>query len=346
MYSNKVRLLHLIKTLDIGGIEKSTILYSNILVNKLESISIFANEGFYDNSGIINDEIKRFYPRHNIWEKRFFIQNLTQLISVIKKNKITHIHYHHRIYIPFIYFIKLSFPKIKIIYTHHNCFNDFTNNFVLADKIIALNEATKNDLPKRLLRHVIIIPHGVVINNKIKNQDNPKNIGFVGRFVEEKGILNLIQAFKDINEEIPDTKLILVGEGPLKNKIVKKVKNLGLNDKVVFQKTSISEDEIYSNIDILVLPAEKLEGFGLVILEAMARGIPVVTNNLSVFNEIIINKFNGIITDSASLKTDILSLIDNKIQKKYICKNALKTVYKDYNLENTIRSYLQNAYYA
>jgi len=214
------------------------------------------------------------------------------------------------------------------------------NNFVLADKIIALNEATKNDLPKRFLRKTIIIPHGVKINNKIKNQDNPRNIGFVGRFVEEKGILNLIQAFKGINEEIPDTKLILVGEGPLKNKMIKIIEKLGLIDKVVFQKTTSSEDEIYSNIDILVLPADKLEGFGLVILEAMARGIPVVTNNLNVFNEIIINKFNGIITDSASLKTDILSLIDNKIQKKYICKNALKTVYQNYNLHNVIETYM------
>ena len=340
MQSNKVRLLHLIKTLDIGGIEKSTIIYSNILVNKLESISIFANEGFYDNSGIINDEIKRFYPHHNIWDKRFFIQNLMQLFSVIRKNEITHIHYHHRIFIPFIFFIKLFFPKIRIIYTHHSCFNDFMNNFVLADKIIALNEATKNDLPKRFLRHVIIIPHGVKINNKIKNQDNPRNIGYVGRFVEGKGIFNLIRAFKGINEEIPDTKLILVGEGPLKNKMIKIIEKLGLIDKVVFQKTTSSEDEIYSNIDILVLPADKLEGFGLVILEAMARGIPVVTNNLNVFNEIIINKFNGIITDSASLKTDILSLIDNKIQKKYICKNALKTVYQNYNLHNVIETYM------
>ena len=346
MQSNKVRLLHLIKTLDIGGIEKSTILYSNILVNKLESINIFAKKGFYDNSGIINDEIKRFYPRHNIWEKRFFIQNLMQLIAVIKNNEITHIHYHHRIFIPFIFFIKLYFPKIRIIYTHHSCFNDFMNNFVLADKIIALNEATKNDLPKRLLQKTIIIPHGVKINNKIKNQDNPRNIGFVGRFVEEKGILNLIQAFKGINEEIPDTKLILVGEGPLKNKMIKIIEKLGLIDKVVFQKTTRSEDEIFSNIDILVLPAEKLEGFGLVILEAMARGIPVIVSKLNIFKEIIIDKFNGIISDSASLKTDILSLIKNKPQINYICKNASKTVYKDYNIENTIRSYLQNAYYA
>ena len=267
-----------------------------------------------------------------------------QLISVIKKNKVTHIHYHHRIFIPFIFFIKLYFPTIIIIYTHHNCYNDFMNNFVLADKIIASNKATKNDLPRRLLKKAIIIPHGVKINNKIKNQDNPKNIGFVGRFVEWKGIFNLIQAFKGINEEIPDTKLILVGEGPLKNKMIKIIEKLGLIDKVVFQKTSISEDEIYSNIDILVLPAEKLEGFGLVILEAMARGIPVIVSKLNVFKEIIIDKTTGIISKNY-LSQEILTLIRNEILYSEIKTTAFKLVNDKYSVKKISQNYLYDIYY-
>ena len=344
MQSKKIRLLHLIKSTDMGGIEKSTILYSNYLINKLEFIGIYASKGFYDNSDFINQEVKRFYPQYPIRQKKYFFKNLYNLLSILRQNEISHLHYHHRIFIPFIFFIKLISPKIKIMYTHHSVFNDSINNLIIGNKIIALNEATKRDLPKRFWQKTIMIPHGVQIGKTLKPLSvPPKNIGYVGRFVIDKGLINLIKAFKVINKEIPDTKLILVGDGPLKNEMIKIINNLNIAEKVLFKMPSISEDEIYSDIDILVLPSEKLEGFGLVVLEAMSLCIPVVVSNLKPLIEIIIDKLNGIIIKN-NLSFDLLNLIKNNNLLNTIRFNAIKTLKEKYSFEMVAEKYFNEIY--
>lgn len=344
MHSVKIRLLHLIKSLDIGGIEKSTILYSNLLELKFDFIGIYSSIGDFDKAKLLNDSVRRFFPSKLISKKLFFFNNLFNLSHVIKKNEISHIHYHHRIYIPFIFFIKIFFPKTEIIYTHHNIFDDRINHLIISNKIIALNEATKHDLPKRLWSKTIIIPHGIPISNTFTRHINsPKNIGYVGRFVKQKGLLKLIKAFKLINAERSDTKLLFIGDGPLKNKMIHEVNVLGLNEKVIFKRPSFNEQKIYADIDLLVLPSEKLEGFGLVILEAMAKGIPVIVSKLNIFKETIIDDFTGIIFKD-DLAEKILFYFKNENKLQGIRDNAIKHLQKNYRIETVVNNYINSVY--
>lgn len=339
MNSKKNRLLHLIKSLELGGIEKSTILYSNYLHEKMDFVGIYASKGFYDDSNFINNQIKRFLPPHPIWQKRFFTKNLFNLLAIIKNNEISQLHYHHRIFIPFVFIIKIIYPKIEIIYTHHNVFNDAFNNLIIGDKFVALNETTKQDLPQKLHKRVVIIPHGVKIIQKLREfKSPPKNIGYVGRFTQNKGIINLINSFSIISNKIHNTKLVLVGQGTLIKKIRRKIDDLELKRKVILKSPSFSENEIYSDIDILVLPSEKLEGFGLVVLEAFANGIPVVVADLQIYDNFVMHNYNGFIVKE-NLSETILKMLNSSEYYNELSKNAFLTANK-YDINRITSEYI------
>lgn len=343
----EIRLLHLIKTLDMGGIEKSTILYSNYLQEKLDFIGIYASKGFYDNSKLLNTKIKRYYPPKEVWEKRFFLKTLKHLFFVIRDEQITHLHYHHRIYIPYIFFIKQRFPKLKIIYTHHSYFNDFISHLIIADIIITLNKITEADLPKRFHSKLKLIPHGVIIptsnGNSSQTIDKIRNIGYVGRFDKSKGILELLDAFKKALKIKPKLKLILVGNGPLLNQILIMKKKINLDNKIIIKNPHTLEEEVYSEIDLLIMPSKNLEGFGLSVVEAMARHIPVIVSDIPALREIVKNNFNGLVFQN-DLEKKIISLVQNVSLYNKLQDRAYLTVSDNYNISKTVKSYFNKVY--
>ncbi|MCP5063146.1 MAG: glycosyltransferase family 4 protein [Ignavibacteriae bacterium] len=342
MIKNNIRLLHFVKDLEIGGIEKSTILYSNILVEKLEFVGIYAKKGFYDNSDLITEKVKRYFPKYSIWNKLFFLTNLEGIIRIIRNTNITHIHYHHRIFIPFIFFIKLIFPKIKIIYSHQNVFKDLINSFILGDKIIALTEATKNDLPKSLKKKTTVIPHGTILSTQIKQNRKPTTFGYVGRFVEWKEVRTLVYEFSTLNKKNKKTKLVLVGTGPLKKKLLDDVKNLYLEKSIVFIEPQKDLTNIYKMIDVLVLPSKLLEGFGIVLVEAMSYGIPVIVCDIPTYSDTVIDNYNGIIIKN-SISEAMQKLTESVVLYSKLSKNA-KQHSLNYDINIIVERYLSEIY--
>lgn len=112
------------------------------------------------------------------------------------------------------------------------------------------------------------------------SQDKAKIVLYVGRFGRYKGLEYLINAFKELPENYI---LVMIGKGPKKQDIIHLTKKLGIKDRVVFLE-NISYDELpkyYSAADVFVLPSiDRGEAFGIVVLEAMACGVPVITTEL------------------------------------------------------------------
>lgn len=337
-----IRLLYLLKTLQIGGAEKSTILYSNELVNKIKFVGILAGKGFYDSSNIISNKVFRFYPPHKIKNYFYFFNNLIFLFKTLKLNEISILHYHQRIFIPFVYFIKLLFPKINIIYSHQNVFNDWKNYFIFAGKIIALTKAAKNDLPKFLQNKITIIPHGTILPKKVTTKTMPSQFGFVGRFIKWKGIMELIDEFKIVNKKYPFTKLFLVGDGPQKEEILKKIKKIDLGEKIYLIEPQNNLAKIYNLLDVIILPSKFLEGFGIVLIEAMSYGIPAIVFDNPVFKEIVINNINGIVV-KRSLSEGMLKLLYSQTLFKKLSINAKKSSFK-YDLNVIVNRCIQEIY--
>jgi glycogen(starch) synthase len=157
-----------------------------------------------------------------------------------------------------------------------------------------------------------------------------KIIYYVGRLVREKGVQVLIDAaFKILSYE-PDAKFVIAGTGPYENYLRNKARDMGLGDKMLFT-GYISDDDrdmLYLAADVAVFPS-LYEPFGIVALESMAAGTPVVVSDSGGLAEIVEHEVDGLhaITGSAnSLADQLLRVLKNDILAKKLRENALRKV--------------------
>jgi phosphatidylinositol alpha-mannosyltransferase len=122
------------------------------------------------------------------------------------------------------------------------------------------------------------------------NGPNTKTIVYVGRLDRRKGINYLIEAYKELLNQLPNAYLIIAGEGGQRAKLEQKIKSYNLNN--VHFTGYVDEDEkrrLMGNADVFVSPAMYGESFGIVLVEAMAMGAPVIGGRNSGY----VNVLNG-----------------------------------------------------
>jgi glycosyltransferase involved in cell wall biosynthesis len=137
-----------------------------------------------------------------------------------------------------------------------------------------------------LLKHqdkITIAPMGIDTKQFIPSFDCPHEIVFVGRIIPEKGIHYLIKALKYLDER---TNLVIIGktvDSHYYDSLVSLSQKLGLKDRVFFT-GAISKDALhdyYRSAQVIVLPSiTRLESFGLILLEGMATGKPIIATNI------------------------------------------------------------------
>ena len=136
----------------------------------------------------------------------------------------------------------------------------------------------------------------------------------VGRLAARKGYGSLLRAFAQVNQKNPETKLLIVGRGSLKKRLVKQAKRLGISSSVRID-SGMPFDKLaeeFRNADLVVYPSY-YEGQGLIPLEAMASGTPVATVNHGPLPEMVDDSVGALFTmaDTASMSNAILGLLDN-----------------------------------
>jgi len=127
-----------------------------------------------------------------------------------------------------------------------------------------------------------------------------KIITHISNFRKVKRIDNVIEIFDSIQKKMP-AKLIMVGDGPEKEPAEKLCREKGISDKVLFVGNSHEVDKILCFSDLFVLPSEH-ESFGLVALEAMACGVPVISSNAGGLPEVNIQGESGFLSDVGNYK--------------------------------------------
>ncbi len=173
-------------------------------------------------------------------------------------------------------------------------------------------------------------------------------VGIVARLVQEKGYLDLFEAFRLILKKFPKTTLLVVGaREPEKNDAVHPdvVKEYGIEKNVIFLGERNDVDQIYPLMDVFVLPSYR-EGLGVAILEAMAEERPVVASDIRGCNEEIDNGKNGILIPVKSpdkLAAAIMDLFGNQAKAKELGENARLKVEEYFN-ENLIFERMKNYY--
>jgi glycosyltransferase involved in cell wall biosynthesis len=124
------------------------------------------------------------------------------------------------------------------------------------------------------------IEEGSLLNLKNELQLNPEDklIGHIGRFVDVKNHSRLIKIFSLLCNEMDNVHLVLVGDGPLKNKISDLIKQYGIEGKVHMLGVRSDVPEILANLDLFLFPS-LYEGLGLVLVEAQAVGLKCITSS-------------------------------------------------------------------
>lgn len=168
---------------------------------------------------------------------------------------------------------------------------------------------------------------------------------FVGRLAQEKNIFFLLKAFQLIANSISNLHLILVGNGPEKVNLQKEAVSLGISNQVIFAGGQEPERVIdfYHDADLFVFPS-KTETQGLVILEAMAGGLPVVAVNAAGSTSTIKDGINGILVkeDKFLFAQAIIDILGDTETYDYLKKNVCNDV-KQLSIEK-MTSKLLNSY--
>jgi len=165
--------------------------------------------------------------------------------------------------------------------------------------------------------------------------DNEKIILFMGRLVYEKGVQHLISAMPKILDGYSDAKLIIAGKGGMIDELKTQVDSMGLNDKVYFTgyMNAKQVSKMYRCADVSVFPST-YEPFGIVALEAMLAGVPVVVSDVGGLNEIVEHGVDGMKSYAGnpnSLADSILALLLNPELCNNVTKKAKIKVKNEYN---------------
>lgn len=162
----------------------------------------------------------------------------------------------------------------------------------------------------------------------------------VSNFRKVKRVHDVIHVFKQISEQV-NAKLLLIGDGPEKSVVCELVKKLGLTDRVLFLGKQEKVEELYSISDLKLLLSEK-ESFGLVLLEAMACGVPCIGTDVGGIPEVIAHGETGFLVPlgdvDGAAKHAISILKDNALHKQ-ISMAAKSSVEANFSSDKIVREY-------
>lgn len=241
--------------------------------------------------------------------------------------------------------IKTVLGRSTLVITLHEVWNDYWYQYLgkagffgkltekimvkLSKHIITVSEKTKEDLGRiKPSENAVIIPNGIDVKEIEKVSPLDKNIDvlFVGRLIKEKNADLLLKSLAEVKESQPDILCTLIGEGPERERLESLASKLNLKKNVEF--TGFMEDylQVIATMKaskVLVLPSSR-EGFGMVVVEANACGLPVVVVDCSMnaAKDLIDHGKNGYIAEATpeSLAICIKKGIKSKKDLSGYCK--------------------------
>ena len=189
-----------------------------------------------------------------------------------------------------------------------------------------------------------VIPNGVDTDhfcNSVqpmeKFNDGKFNILYLGRLEKRKGFDYLLRAYTQVKRNFPKCRLIAVGPGVrLRKKYQKRVRSHGLSDVVFTGYATYDElPRYYKTADIVCFPATGRESFGIVLLEAMAVGKPIIASDITGFSNVMTNEQEGIMVpprDEDKLADAIIRMMTNKELREKMASQGRPTALKyDWN---------------
>lgn len=289
-------------------------------------------------------------------ENRVVAENFVELRNILKDRSFDIVHGHHA-------FAPLSLLSIfianmqgkKTVLTNHSLSYGHDYGFLWSplsyflfphrvlinrtNKLISVSEASAEFLNHFADGGEIEVVHNPVGEKFFRNypptssfvNDDGGKILYAGRLSPEKSLHSLLFAMRKVFEELPESELLLVGDGYLKPVLEFLANSLGIEENVRFL-GGVPHSEmppVYEKADLVVLPSFK-EAFPIALLEAMASGKPVVTSDVGGIREMIEDGYNGIIVKNRreGLSKGIIRVLKRPNLAKRLGLNARKSAEK------------------
>ncbi|MDK2815394.1 MAG: 1,2-diacylglycerol 3-alpha-glucosyltransferase [Moorella sp. (in: firmicutes)] len=338
-----------------SGVVRSIVTFSNELRRLGHRVSIFAPS--YGNSRPEKD-IYRFHSLRAPTFKEFAlaIPVAPALPRVLRELRIDLIHVHSPFLMGQLGARMARQLGLPLVATYHTLYEEYVHYFPLAPRLMRkavrhytvsfCNRCqlviTPTEVITAYLREngvkvpVVSIPTGIELD-RFQNLDStwlrkylqlpPEEIILlhVGRLGKEKNITFILQAFAFVHQQVPDTRLVLVGSGPLKETLQSQARSLGINQAVTFAGSFPFEQmpAVYAGADLFIF-ASVTETQGLVIAEAKAAGLPVVAVKAYGVEEMVVNGKDGFLTslDINTFSACVLQLVKDLSLRRQMGEQA------------------------
>ncbi|BAL81657.1 glycosyltransferase [Caldisericum exile] len=240
--------------------------------------------------------------------------------------------------------------KAKFIFSEHSIYNRRRDiklykpidMFVYSryKKIICVSDLVKKkliDYIPELADKTTVIKNAIPVKDEIGEQKHKiYDVLFVGRLEKAKGVDVLIKAIYEIKSKYSlNLAVALIGDGSLKSDYEKLVKELNLESSIKFLGIRRDVEALMRMSKIFVLPS-LWEGLPMVLLEAMANGIPIIATKVGGIPEVIEDGVNGLLVDqesSTELGEKIVYLLNSSAYGEQLSKNAFGKVKREYSIE-------------
>jgi N-acetyl-alpha-D-glucosaminyl L-malate synthase BshA len=292
----------------------------------------------------------------------------SKLVDMVKLHKIELMHVHYAIphayagymakqmlkaegiYIPMV--TTLHGTDITLVGKHPFYKSAVTFSINQSDVVTSVSQSLKDDTYKHfaISKEIEVIPNFIELN-KVKVEegtpcyrslmanDGERIITHISNFRKVKRIPDIIKIFYKIQQQIP-AKLMMVGEGPEKERAELLCEELGISNKVIFFGNSNEIDKILCFTDLFLLPSET-ESFGLAALEAMACHVPVISSNTGGLPEVNIDGISGYLSnvgDIDEMAANAIKIIQDDSTLSIFKTNAFETA-KQFDITNVLPLY-------
>ena len=367
--SKKIKLLHVITHLPIGGAQDNT-LYTVELLNKDKyDISLSCNL----NGDLVSRAKKvkhlKLYDVPNLRREVSIINDIRAflyLYKLIKKENFTIIHTHSS-KAGFLGRVAAMLNKTPIVihtihgFAFHDYMNSFKKNiFIYLEKLSAkwthglvtvsnLNKKKVVDLgiaPIEKLKNIYSgIDLTLFINEKndqfrkeLNLDSNHLLLGSVGRLSNQKDPITMIEAFCIVIKRFPSAHLTLVGDGELRDEILIKIDQLQLNGRVHLTGNKNDPWKIYHSLDLFIM-SSIYEGLGRSITEALSCGVPVVCTSVEGVPEIVRDNETGILVppkDPSALAAGIIKSLNDMDNARKMAEEGRKFVNENFDVKKMV----------
>jgi glycosyltransferase involved in cell wall biosynthesis len=374
MNYGKKKILHIITSIDNGGAENHLYDLISKQVTAYDIFLIYFKGTNHHRSDLISKGVKVFkvnFSNKNIF---LFLIKFLSVLKIFKNVKPDIVHCHLWISELCGLFLKLIYGKsfLLIVTKHLDSFffeGSFgTKNFLrgifleriiffYTNHVIFISKEVKNFFAKKIdfnKKKYSVIYYGVNLKKfskynykeiidlkkKLNIGDKTIIIGCVARHVEQKSLDIVIKSFSQFVQQNPKikAKLIMIGKGHLESELKRLAKDLNISNKIIWIKYT-NKINLYFNIFHIFCLSSKYEGLGLVLLEALASGIPVLATRSGAIPEIIKNKKNGYLVKHGDINNFSRRINDTlKLSKKSSFKENLSNLKDLFSLDRVYES--------